>query len=216
VRHHLATSLRVRGVGAEVVSLGQLSWHAGRARLPDGPIDAIVRFFQAEWLARLPHRLGWRALFVDGHTPVVNPGVAALSESKRLPLVWDALRTPLSTWRRILPETRDVRDAPWDRDDGWLVKSAYCNTGDAVLTRDALSAAGWARLRWTVRLAPSSWLAQRRFTMVPLVADGEPIHPCVGVYVVDGTAAGAYVRLGRGPIVDWRARDAALLLYDQA
>jgi len=33
------------------------------------------------------------------------------------------------TWRRLLPETRALVDAPWLRDDGWLIKSAYSNTG---------------------------------------------------------------------------------------
>ena len=38
------------------------------------------------------------------------------------------------------------------------------------------------------------------------------MYPCVGVYTIDGRAAGAYVRLSHRPIVDYRAIDAALLI----
>jgi hypothetical protein len=212
---HLARRLGERGLTAAVVSLQQLGWHDGRARLADRPVDAIVRFYQAEWLARLPRATGWPSLFVDGRTPVANPGIAALSESKRLPLVWDALRAPLSTWRRLLPETRALADAPWATDDGWLIKSAYCNTGDAVCIRSAMTPRTWARRAWAARLRPSAWVAQRRFSVLPLAAEEGPLFPCIGVFVIDGTAAGVYARLTAGPVVDFSARDVALLLYDE-
>ncbi len=70
--------------------------------------------------------------------PVLNPAAAAVVESKRFPLTWAGLRTPLPTWRALLPETVDPRAVPWRRDaDAWLLKTAYCNTGDTV------AAAGW-------------------------------------------------------------------------
>ena len=211
---HLAAELRARGLMAQVLSLPQLRWQAGRAHGPSGALAAIYRFYQAEWLAALPRASGWEPLFAGGLTPVTNPGCAALTESKRLPLLWDALATPVPTWRRLLPETRALADAPWTRDDGWLIKSAYGNTGDTVFMRAAMTRLEWARRVWLARLQPSQWVAQRRFDIVPIVHDGVPLQPCVGVYVVDGKAAGAYVRLASGPIVDFRARDAALLLYD--
>ena len=40
-----------------------------------------------------------------------NPGCAILTESKRLPLVWDQLGIALPTWKRLLPETRDPHAA---------------------------------------------------------------------------------------------------------
>jgi hypothetical protein len=63
-----------------------------------------------------------------------------------------------------------------------------------------------------VRWRPSAWLAQRRFEVTPVESDGARYLPCVGVYTVDGRAAGAYARLATGPIVDALALDAALLV----
>jgi hypothetical protein len=219
---HLAACLRARGRDAHVLSPHHLRWSDGRARIETawhaGEVAAIVRFYQAEWLATLPPAVGWRWLFVDGRTPVANAGVAVLTESKRLPLVWDDLRTPVPTWRRLLPETRALADAPWRSDDGWLIKSAYSNTGDTVTIREALPRREWARRAWAAQLRPGSWVAQRRFEEVavhpPNEPPGGPLRCCVGVYTVDGKAAGAYARLAREAVVDAFARDVALLISD--
>jgi glutathionylspermidine synthase len=224
---HLAAALRQRGLTASATSLGQLAWKDGRAQVRaqvcaqvgaqvgDRPVDAIFRFYQAEWLARLPRSLPWERLFVDGRTPVVNPLSALLSESKRVPLVWDRLGIALPTWRRLLPETRALAEAPWQRDDSWLIKSAYSNTGDDVCVRAALPARQWRRRSWAARLNPGLWLAQRRFAVTPVSSADGPLHPCIGVYVVDGKAAGAYARVTPGAVIDYRARDAAVLVVDE-
>jgi hypothetical protein len=151
-------------------------------------------------------------LLVGGKTPVGNPGSAILTESKRFPLVWDQLRTPLPTWRRFLPDTRDPRDAPWRTDDAWLLKTAYCNTGDTVSIRGILSARNWRSVRRSVFFCPCDWIAQRRFDVLPVDSPNGPIYPCVGVYTIDGRAAGAYARYSTGRVIDYTAVDAALLL----
>jgi glutathionylspermidine synthase len=216
---YLASSLRRAGLRAEVVSVQRLRWRHGHARLEgaSGPalhVDAIVRFYQVEWLARLAKNADWTHLFVDGHTRVTNPGTAALTESKRFPLAWDELRTALPTWRQLLPETRALGDAPWQTDERWLLKSAYCNTGDTVSVRSAMTRASWWRRVVAARLQPSAWLAQRRFSVAPVHDSLGPQFPCIGVYVVDGVTAGAYARLTRGAVIDFSAQDAALLIYD--
>jgi glutathionylspermidine synthase len=217
---YVARALRERGIVAHVVSPSQLRWHEGRARVETramtAHVDAVYRFYQAEWLAQLTTSIEWRPLFIGGRTPLANPGIAALSESKRLPLVWDSLATSLETWRHLLPETRALADAPWQRDDGWVIKSAFSNTGDTVSIRSAMSAKAWTWRALSARLRASQWVAQKRFTVVPVMHGGEALHPCIGVYTVDGRAAGAYARLASGPIVDAYARDAALLVDEDA
>jgi glutathionylspermidine synthase len=212
----LAASLRARGLDALPLSLHQLRWRARRAEYAARPIGAIYRFYQAEWLPRVAHARQWSPMFVDGCTPVVNPGTSALTESKRLPLIWDELRTAIPTWRRCLPETRALHEAPWTSDDDWLIKSAYGNTGDTVCVRAAMTRRDWLRASWVARLRPGQWLAQRRFSVRPVFDERGPLYPCIGVYVVDGRAAGAYARISRGPVIDGFARDIAVLIADVA
>ncbi len=145
---------------------------------------------------------------------MANPALAVISESKRFPLVWDKLSTALPAWRALLPETRDPRDAPWSRDDGWLVKTAMCNTGDTVSVREWMRPGEWLRTRLAVQLSPHNWVAQRRFESVPVSTPVGPRHACVGVYTVNGRTAGSYARLSVKPVIDFAAVDAALLLDD--
>lgn len=206
VVQHLAQVLRERGIATEVCgpndSLAQF--------------DAIVRFYQGEWLARLPRRCNWEPFFVGGCVPVCNPGTALLIESKRFPLTWDALRTRLPTWRRLLPETRDPRTVNWASDPAWLLKAAFCNNGDEVAIRDALPSAQWRKAARSARWNPSGWIAQRRFRPMPIDTPLGPMHPCLGVYVIDGKAAGIYGRIIFGAVIDYEAIDVAVLVEEDA
>ena len=211
---YMGRLLAARGMTPYPADPTQLRWHDGRASLHDTPISAVVRFYQAEWLASLPRRqLGcWLPLAAGGRTPVTNPITSVLTESKRFPLVWDRLATRLPTWRRLLPETRDPREAPWRSDDGWLLKTAFCNTGDTVSAASLTPATDWRKTRWLARLFPRHWIAQRRFETTAIETPFGDMYPCVGVYTIDGHAAGAYVRLSCRSIVDYRAIDAAMLI----
>ncbi|HLX70277.1 MAG TPA: glutathionylspermidine synthase family protein [Verrucomicrobiae bacterium] len=214
----LAARLREKGCNAHLAKPEQISWRDGLAHLETawyrGPVAVIVKFYQAEWLSRLPETCGWKYFFRGGKTRVANPASAIISESKRFPLVWDRLTVGLPTWRALLPETRDPREVPWQRDDGWLVKTAFCNTGDTVSVRSAMKPRDWWWTRLSVQLNPRQWVAQRRFESVPVQTPDGPRHVCVGIYTVNGRAAGAYTRLSTTPIIDYAAVDAALLLAD--
>jgi hypothetical protein len=237
---YLARRLSELGVATRTADPSQLRWRGGRAivgeaatpeipsgsspgapspacRLPraTGPgaaAAAVVRFYQGEWLTRLPARCGWQLLLAGGRTPVANPPAAILTESKRFPLAWDDLPTPLHAWRGLLPETRDPRDAPWRTDDAGLLKSAYCNTGDTVAIRGVSPPARWRAAGRAARWSPRQWVAQRRFDTLAVDGPSYSVYPCVGVYTVDGRAAGAYARFSRTPVVDFEAVDAALLI----
>ena len=215
---YLAGRLREHGHRAFLANPRQIVWHGAQAQLDTawyrGPVSAIVRFYQAEWLARLPAAGDWEKFFRGGKTPVANPALAVISESKRFPLVWDELATPLPAWRGLLPETRDPRAVPWWRDDGWLLKTALCNTGDTVSMRGLLRPGEWLRRRFAAQIRPGNWVAQRRFESIPVATPAGPRHVCVGVYTVNGRAAGAYARLAEKPLIDFAAVDVALLLED--
>jgi hypothetical protein len=212
---YMARLLRERGCATRLAGPRQLRWRDGRAFLEaagPGPLGAVVRFYQGEWLPSSGRRCGWPHFFCGGRTPVTNPGSALLVESKRFPLVWDRLKTPLPAWRQLLPETRDPRDAPWQSDDGWLLKTAYCNNGDDISHREFLSARLWRSARRSARWLPGGWASQRRFVTRPLDTPLGPMTPCLGVYVVDGRVRGIYGRLAAKPVVDFEALDAAVLI----
>jgi glutathionylspermidine synthase len=206
VVQYLARALRQHGLEAEICG-------PGRAL---SRFDAIVRFYQGEWLARLPKRLGWPHLFIEGHVPVCNPGTALLTESKRFPLVWDALRTRLPMWRKLLPETRDPREVNWASDSSWLLKAAFCNNGDEVAIRSALAPAQWRKAARSARWNPSGWVAQRRFQPVAVETPIGPMQPCFGVYTIEGKATGIYGRVTAGAVIDYSAIDVAVLVEEDA
>ena len=214
---YLAREIEARGRRAVLAAPDHLRWRDGRARIAagwfNGEAGAVVRFFPAEWLPNLPRSCGWKNFFRGARTPVSNPASALLTQSKRFPLVWDRLETPLPTWRGLLPETRDPREADWQRDAGWVLKPSLGRVGDGIGLAGATSEAEWRPIRKAVRRSPGWWAAQRRFEAVPFQAAGEePCYPCVGVYTVDGRAAGAYGRAARRPLINHLAQDVAVLL----
>jgi glutathionylspermidine synthase len=219
VMEYLARRLSQRGVVPMLVSPAELSWRDGRAYVRHDDslvrVDRIVRFFPAEWLPNLSRRTGWRHFVRGGATAQSNPATALLTQSKRLPLVWDRLTTPVPTWRALLPETRDVRHAPWRSSDEWIVKPAMGRVGEMIGIHGVTDERTWKQIRRDVRWWPSHWIAQRRFEAIPVRVGDAMAFPCVGVYTIDARAVGAYGRIGARPLTDWRARDAAVLVARQ-
>jgi hypothetical protein len=211
----VARRLEALGIATQLASPSHLRWARGRAALDSawwkGPLDLVIRFFPAEWLGDLPAACGWPLLFAGARTPASNPATAILTQTKRFPLVWDRLRTPLPAWRAHLPETRDPRDAPWRTSPEWILKPALGRVGEGVGMADAVTAADMRRIRRQARWWPGGWIAQRRFRAVPIEIGGREAYPCLGVYTLDGTVVGAYGRLAGVPLIDARAADAAVL-----
>ena len=212
----LAREIEARGLRPVLTGPDHLRWQDGRASLAGdactGPVSFLVRFFPAEWLPNLPRACGWKHFFSGSETPASNPACALLTQSKRFPLVWDRLATGLPTWRRLLPETRDPRNVSWRRDAGWVLKPALGRVGDLIGVAGATGDKEWKVIRRDVRWHPRQWVAQRRFAAVPLHAPEGSVYPCVGVYTIDGRAAGAYGRAASRPRIDHLAQDIAVLV----
>jgi glutathionylspermidine synthase len=164
---YLAGQLRAMDLEAFLVQADQLERRDDIATFRGHALGAIVRFYQAEWLATCRTAPFLRHL-TSSRTPISNPLAAIIGESKRLPLTWDHLHTPLPRWRSLLPETREVRAAPWSTSDEWLLKTALCNTGDTVSIRELLTPRQWQSVRRDVWLRPRNWIAQRRFETTPV------------------------------------------------
>ncbi len=202
---YLANELRQRSIDSQLITPAGSMWN-------DKNISAIVRFYQAEWLAHLPKRTGWKNFFRESAIPILNPTSSTLVESKRFPLVWDQLKTNLRTWRDLLPTTVDPRTVNWQNDPRWLLKTAFCNTGDSVSAPDLLTKQQWRKTKWDVRLHPNSWIAQQRFQTVRIASPIGPVTPCIGVYTIDGEAIGIYSRLSKTDIINFTAIDVATLI----
>ncbi len=211
---HLGKALEERDLRTCLLDPTQLAWHDGRPSAATswftGPLDLVLRFFPAEWL---PNTSGdWRSFFRGSRTPLANPGAALLVQSKRFPLVWDELSAELPTWRALLPETRSPRAAGWRDDPGWILKPALGRVGEGVGLRSVIAERQWRGIARAARWWPADWIAQRRFEAVALERDGEKLYPCLGVFVIDGRAAGAYGRVARRPLIDAGAWDVPVLL----
>lgn len=212
VMEFLARELEARGRRPVLAAPDHLCWREGEAWM-GSKVEAIVRFFPAEWLPNLPRACGWKQFFRGSRTPVSNPAAALLTQSKRFPLVWDRLKTALPAWRRLLPETRDPRQADWKKEpDAWVLKPALGRVGDGIGLAGATSEKEWKQIRRELRFGSRWWAAQRRFEAVPMAVGGEIYYPCIGVYTIAGRTAGAYGRLARRPIINHLAQDAAVLI----
>ncbi len=213
--HFLARRLAAAGQPVHLASPAHLEWVEGRAHLALGamrqPLDAVVRFFPAEWLPDLPHRAGWRFLFAGSKTALSNPATAVVTQHKRWPLVWDRLKTPLPTWRALLPETHAPADVPWMTSDEWVVKPVLGRAGDGIGIAGVSPADDMRRIVHQVRWWPAAWIAQRRFDTLPIQIGNSAVFPCLGVYTLDGRVIGAYGRVAARPLIDGSAADAAVL-----
>lgn len=216
VMEFIARRLRQSGLHPVMIGPDNVNWEDDQPWVAERgermPVDLIYRFFPAEWLTELAGRSGWRNFFSSPSVPCCNPGTALLTQTKRFPIVWDRLDTELSTWRRLLPETRDPREVNWRYDPHWVVKPALGRVGGDIGMAGVTSARDWQAIRSSIRWAAGEWVAQRRFQAVPLCTDMGEVYPCFGVYTVGTRAAGIYGRHSRVPLIDHRACDAAVLV----
>lgn len=210
---YLARRLEERGLPVCLLGPSQMRWRAGKLEATcdwyTGPLALLFRFLPAEWL---PRAASWEFLFAGGQTPVSNPGYAVLTQSKRFPLVWDRLRTPLPTWRSLLPETCAPEAAKNLEQGHWVLKPALGHEGHEVRIRLVADPLVWQRALREVRQRPQVWAAQRLFNPVPLATPEGLLYPCLGVYVIDGQVAGCYGRMSAEPLTDDRSREVVVLM----
>lgn len=216
VMTYLAERLRQRNVEALLGSPADVSWSDGRAVLRCGAepqnLDGVVRFFPGEWLPNLKQRRIWEPFFVNAATPLSNPATALVTQSKRLPLVWDQLRTSVPTWKSLLPETADPRQVPWKRDDRWVLKPALGRVGEMIGLHGVTTGKEWSAIRRSATWWPGHWVAQKRFHMQPLAGPRGLVYPVIGVYTVNRNVAGIYARLAPQPLINHLAQDVAVLI----
>ena len=177
----------------------------------EGPVGGIVRFFPLEWLTSLPRKSDWKGYY-DCETPSCNHPIAILTQSKRLPLIWDELGVDIPTWKKLLPSTKSPELIKSQEDD-WIYKPALGRVGDGISIKEAIAVKERLRIEKEARKHPGNWLAQRRFMSEPLKdRNEEAFHLCVGVFTVNGKRAGFYGRISPYPRIDERAKDIPVLV----
>jgi glutathionylspermidine synthase len=214
---YLARRFGEAGLSAHPCAPEQLRWDGGRAFIRtashEEEVGLVFRYFPAEWLPRLPTETCWQGHVTGGLTAVCNPALAVLTQSKRFPLTWDDLKAPLPTWRELLPEVRPHSGRVADERE-WVVKPALGHEGIQVGAWGASGESEWEALWERARAAPDEWALQRRFELLPLETPDGPRFPCLGAYVIEGEAVGAYCRLAPRPLIDDRAQEMVVLIDD--
>ena len=220
VMQHLSRYLEKKEIGARLVSPAHIHWAGGvaeiRSAYASGRPRIVVRFFPAEWLPNLPDKDSWKPYFSGSTTALSNPGSAIVLQTKRFPLVWDELKCDLSTWRTLLPKTREARHIKSMLDDYSILKPAMGRVGEGIGMPGVTPTEQLAEIFWDARQNPSEWVAQERFAAVPIAAEKCAVYPCLGVFTVGGKAAGFYGRVAERPLIDQNAQDAAVLILEPA
>lgn len=216
---YLASGLSKQGLRGVIVSPGDLTWKSNRALLTEGNAnetpDLLIRFLDAEWLPKLRPGSLWRRWFRRSLTAMSNPGTSILIQSKRLPLVWDDLKTPMPTWRAMIPETRCPSALQNIREGEWVLKPVFGRVGRGVAIRGVNTAGEYKEAGRQAQRHPFGWVAQRRFEMLPIETARGPRHICLGIFTVDGKAAGIYGRTAKRALIGQDAKDTVVLLRDR-
>ena len=214
VMRFLSDHFAEKGLKTQLAAPDHLRWDGKKAvsilEGEEGELDGIVRFFPLEWLTHLPRRFDWSGYY-NTETVSCNHPVAIYAQSKRLPLIWNELGVDIPTWKKLLPETCDPRRKNLSSD--FILKPALGRVGEGISIKEAISPKEFAAISKAAKRSPLDWLAQRRFTSAPLMTEGgTPYHLCVGVFTVDGKAAGFYGRISPYPRIDANAKDIPLLV----
>jgi len=213
VMEHLGQALSARGLRPIYAAPDHLRWATGSARCiaggAEGEVAAVVRFFPTEWLPSLSAACGWPAMFGSA-VQQCNPPGAVLVQSKRAMLSVPALGLELPAWRRWSPGAREP-DLRGLFDDRLVLKSAWGRVGEGVAIRGCTDSRELLRMRVGATLERRQWVMQDRFDSAPLGSTDGPLHLCVGVFVIDGRAAGFYGRAALAPRIDKHAFDVAVL-----
>jgi len=167
-------------------------------------IDGILRYFPTEWM-EFSKNTDWLG-FINSQTPSCNHPIALLTQSKRLPLVWDRLDVEIPTWKELLPET--LCTSSNNLGLGWILKPAFGRVGEGITIPGTMSQEEELAIHQAAALEPTQWVAQKMFTSFPV----EGLHLNIGVFVVDGIFAGFYARGSSEPKIDEDASEIPILV----
>lgn len=205
----LAREVERRGVRTTLLPLRRLSWTSSLAqvRTSSGVLapDLLVRGVAVRELVRSSERAVWEPWFCGGKTLMSNPGAVVAVASKRFPVVWKEMNTRMSAWRSSLPETCCPGELKGGSVTDWVFKPALGSDGARVAIAGVTMRQAFRETVNQAKRHPDRWVAQRRFESVPLSTERGPGHVCLGIYTVDGVAAGAFTRIRGEALINARS-----------
>ena len=215
VMQFLCDYFNIRGMEAFPAAPDHLIWKGKKAvsivEGAEGLVDGIVRFYPLEWFPNLPMGYNWKGYY-DTETISCNHPAAILTQSKRLPLVWDRLGVNIPMWKAFLPETVNP-ELIRAFDEEWIYKPAMGRVGEGISIKEVMPEKERTRIEKEARKYPKEWVAQRRFHSMPLsTTERQAYHLCVGVFTVDCECAGFYGRISPYPRIDENAKDTPVLI----
>lgn len=216
VMKSIAQNLKLKGIPYIFIAPDHIRWQkdgpVSIAEGQEGEIGAIVRFYPAEWMPVLPSASEWPNFF--SHTvPAANHASAVITQSKRLPLIWDQLGVEMPAWKQFLPETKEASVALKDKKNAWVLKPALGRVGEGITVPNTMTTKEFSRIRWSARLFSREWLSQRLFIAKELLNSRNVAqYLCIGVFVVDGKACGFYGRIADKPRINLYAQDIPALI----
>ena len=143
-----------------------------------------------------------------------NPGAVVVTASKLFPVVWSELDTRMSAWRSFLPETRCPRGLPGGSVTDWVFKPTFGSDGAGIAIAGVTKRQAFREIADSARRNPTKWVAQRRFESVGLPTERGPGHVCLGIYTIDGIAAGAFTRIRGNALIDQSSLRIPVLIPD--
>jgi hypothetical protein len=143
-----------------------------------------------------------------------NPGTVVVTAGKRFPVVWSELDTRMSAWRSFLPETRCPGELPSGSVTDWVFKPAFGRDGKGVAVAGLTKRQAFRETADRARRNPTQWVAQRRFESVAVPTERGPGHVCLGIYTIDGVAAGAFTRIQGNALIDQHSLRIPVLIPD--
>lgn len=200
IMRYLGDLLETHGYKSIYVSPEHIKWKDNKAI----GLGGIVRYFPVEWL-EFAKGVDWRG-FVNAKTPSCNHPIALLTQSKRLPLVWDKLNADTTTWKKLLPETKCP--STLSGRTGWILKPAFGRVGQGINIPGTVSEQEEHEICKAANENPAQWVAQKMFDSMPI----DKLHINVGMFVIDGEFGGCYARISRTPKIDEDASEIPILV----
>ncbi|MCL2574686.1 MAG: glutathionylspermidine synthase family protein [Defluviitaleaceae bacterium] len=202
ILHYIGDLMEKQGNNSLYLSPEHIKWKDGKAV----DIDGIVRYFPVEWM-EFAKDVDWMS-FVNSKAPSCNHPIALLTQSKRLPLVWDKLDINIPTWKELLPKT--VCASTLRSHGGWILKPAFGRVGEGINIPGTVSEQEEQEIRRAASQNPLQWVAQKMFESMPICG----LHLNMGVFVINGKFAGFYARASETPKIDENASEIPILVRE--